>query len=115
VSAGPGGVNPAGTTAGASGSPAAGRPGGARWTAGLGGVPRALASVGEAIADLQRQQVALRQATVVANAGSSCSILLADTQIDGVPMLRTGYTLVIGDIVQVLQTRGQLLVLGRPV
>lgn len=115
MSAGPGAVNPAGTTTGASGAPAAGHGGGARWTAGLGGLPRALASIGEAIADLQRQQVVQRQATVVANAGSSCSILLADTQIDGVPMLKTGYTLVVGDVVQVLQTRGQLLVLGRPV
>jgi hypothetical protein len=80
---------------------AAGRP----WRRGYGGVARLVQAVSNRLDDL-------RTASLTAFTSTTATITLAEQTLTGVPMLAS-YTPANGDTVLVLQTRGQLVILGR--
>lgn len=82
------------------------------WRRGYGGVARLVAAISARLDDLTINQVTLRAATLTAFTSTTATITLADAALTGVPMLAS-YSPVNGDTVIVLQTRGQLLILGR--
>jgi hypothetical protein len=87
---------------------ATGRP----WRRGYGGVTRLVQAVSARLDELAFNQVTLRTASLTAFTSTTATITLAEQALTGVPMLAS-YTPANGDTVLVLQTRGQLVILGR--
>lgn len=87
---------------------AAGRP----WRRGYGGIARLVAALSGRLDELAFNQVNLRTASLTAFTATTATITLGGQALSAVPMLAS-YTPTNGDTVLVLQTRGQLLILGR--